>query len=135
MLKPDASIMVGLSVAGVVFAVHSQATPSQADIQALPPGTQDIDASERKATILSVGIVSGISLIAKDPTVFLIGSVATLAMAFWTRHSNWKDTSSGIVGGVSQAGSPNTTPEATVAETTPYTMYSGANDFVGQATM
>lgn len=128
-LKPEASIMTGLTVAAVVFAMHTQATPSQADIQALPAGTKDVDDAERKATIMSAGVVAGISLLAKDPTVFIIGSVMVVGLAFWTRHSNYLDSDSGIVGGVSRAGSPNTMPEAEVAQTTPYTMY--GNDYVG----
>lgn len=134
MLKPEASISVGLAVMGVVFAIHSQATPPQADIQALPPGTTDVDASERTATIMSVGVVSGISLLTKDATIFFLGSMATLGMALWTRHSNYKDTSAGTVGGTSTAGSPNTQPVAEVADTTPYTMQSTGgtgSDFVG----
>lgn len=129
-LKPEASIMTGLAVGSVVFALHTQATPSQADIQALPAGTKDVDGAERKATIISAGVVAGISLLAKDPTVFIIGSAMVIGMAIWTRHSNWLDSASGIVGGVSRAGSPNTMPEAEVAESVPYTMYNN-NDFVG----
>jgi hypothetical protein len=125
-LKPEYSVMSGLTVGAVVFAIHAQATPTQADIQALPAGNKDVDSAERKATIMSAGIVAGISLLAKDPTIFIIGSAATLAMALWTRHSNWsmdgkylspKDSSG--------AGSANSPVAASVAETTPYTMFSG----------
>ncbi len=130
-LKPEYSVMTGLSVAGVVFAIHSQATPSQADIQALPAGTHDVEVSERQATWISAGVVSGISLIAKDPTVFVMGSAMVIGMALWTRHSNWKDGMTGLIGGVSQAGGPNTPPETDVAETVPYTMFSSGSDFVG----
>jgi hypothetical protein len=131
-LKPEYSILTGLSVAGVVFAVHSQANPSQADIQALPAGNQDVDQSERKATIMSAGLVSAISLIAKDPTVFVMGSAMVIGLALWTRTSNWKDSAMNTIGGVSQAGSPNAPVETTVAETTPYTMFSGgSSEFVG----
>lgn len=129
-LKPEASIMTGLAVAAVVFALHVQATPSQADIQALPAGTKDIDSAERKATVMSAGVVSGISLLAKDPTIFVIGSAMVIGMAVWTRHSNWMDSASGVIGGVSRAGSPNTMPEAEVSESVPYTMYNN-NDYVG----
>jgi|SRR3954463_3387774 len=129
-LKPEASIMTSLAVAAVVFALHVQATPTQADIQALPAGTKDIDSAERKATIMSVGVVAGISLLAKDPTVFVVGGLFATGMAVWTRHSNWMDSASGIVGGVSRAGSPNTMPEAEVSESVPYTMYNN-NDYVG----
>lgn len=130
-LKPEYSVMTGLAVMGTVFAVHAQATPSQADIQALPAGNHDIDQAERKATYMGVGIVSVVSLIAKDPTIFVMGSIGVVGMAFWTRHSNWKDSATNTLGGVSQAGSPNTPPVAEVSETVPYTMFSADSGFVG----
>jgi len=107
-LKPEFSVMGGLAVGAIVFAIHSNATPSQADIQALPAGTPDIDRAERNATYLSVGIVAGVSLIAKDPTIFVMGAVMTTAMALWTRHSNWTE---------SIGGKYLTTPEAAAAGT------------------
>ncbi|MYR11937.1 hypothetical protein GTY62_15255 [Streptomyces sp. SID724] len=125
-LKPDAGVLAGLAVGTVVFAIHSNATPPQADIQALPAGTPDIDVAERKATWISAGVVAGISLLAKDPTIFLIGSAATIAMALWTRNSNWAES----VGGrylspseAAQAGTGSTGPAP--VETEAYEMFQG----------
>lgn len=126
-LKPEAGVLAGLAVVTVVFAIHQNATPSQADIQALPAGTPDIDAAERKATWMSALAVSGISLLAKDPTIFIMGSAATVGMALWTRNSNWLE---GIGGRFlspaeqSQAGSANTGPAP--VETEPYVMFGGS---------
>lgn len=118
-LKPEFSVMGGLAVGAIVFAIHSQATPTQADIQALPAGTPDIDRAERKATILSAGVVSGISLIAGDPTIFVIGAVMTTAMALWTRHSNYSESIGGkyLSGPESAAsGTTSTGPEPVSTE-------------------
>lgn len=132
-LKPEYSVMSGLAVGAVVFAIHSNFTPDMADIQALPSGTKDIDSAERKATYLSAGIVAGISLLAKDPTIFVIGSVVTVAMAFMTRHANYSD---GTVGKYlspsesSQAGSANSPlAEDTSQVTTPYEMFQSTGEF------
>jgi len=119
-LKAEFSIMGGLAVASVVFAIHTQFTPPQADIQALPSGTPDIDKAERKATYMSAGVVSGISLIAKDPTIFVIGSAMTIAMAFMTRHANWTESIGGkyLTGAdAAAAGSANTGPAPAEVET------------------
>jgi hypothetical protein len=59
-----------------------------ADIRVGEPNDDNIDRGERAATWLSVGAVSLVSLLVKDPMVFIIGGAATLAMAWWTRHSN-----------------------------------------------
>jgi len=130
-LAPEASVMTGLAVSAVVIAVHAEATPRMTDIQALPSGNKDIDSAERKATIMSVGIVAGISLLAKDPVILLIGSAATVAMAFWTRHSNWSmDGRYTTPADASAAGSANSPVEKEqVADTTPYTMFQ--SEFVG----
>ncbi len=87
-LKPEASIGVGLAVAGVVWSIHSNATPALVDVRASEPNDEDIDKAERLATWTSVGVVSGISLIAKDPTIFVIGGAMTVAVAWWYRHAN-----------------------------------------------
>jgi hypothetical protein len=120
-LKPEYSVMGGLAVGAIVFAIHSNATPSMADIQALPAGTPDIDRAEKNATIMSAGVVAGISLIARDPGIFIIGSVMAIGMAWWTRNSNWMESVGGkylTVAEEGKAGSANTGPAA--AETAPY---------------
>lgn len=120
-LKPEFSIMGGLAVGAIVFAIHSQATPTQADIQALPAGTPDIDKAEKNATILSAGVVGGISLIARDPGIFMIGSAMAIAMAWWTRNSNYMESIGGkYLSGPeeSKAGSANSGPAP--AETEAY---------------
>jgi hypothetical protein len=87
-LEPSASIGVGLATAGLVLAIHSQATPSMADIRVASPNDDHIDGSERAASWLSVAIVSGVSLLAKDPTIFIIGGATVVAIAWWTRYGN-----------------------------------------------
>jgi hypothetical protein len=87
-LPAGASLGVGLATAGLVIAIHSQATPSMADIRVGNPNDDDIDRSERAASWLSVGIVASISLVAKDPTIFIIGGATVVAMAWWTRYGN-----------------------------------------------
>lgn len=87
-LQPSQSVGIGLATAGLVLAIHSQATPTMADIRVGQPGDDQIDRGERAATWLSVGVVSAISLLTKDPTIFIIGGLSTVAMAWWTRHSN-----------------------------------------------
>lgn len=125
--------MAGLAVAGVVYAIHSNFTPSNADIQGLPSGNKDVDSSERQATILSIGIVSGISLLAKDPTIFVMGSFATVAMAFMTRHAVWTDSSSApmaMAPGQSAASANDLAAGPQMTATEAYTMYQ-PSQFVG----
>ena len=138
-LRPEASIATGLAVAGVVYAIHSQATPTMADVQALPAGNADVDHAERRATWLSIGVVSGISLLAKDATVLVIGAAATVAMAFMYRHANWTESMTGLLHPRAGSGqSPvSSGPPADALTAGPQmsatdasNMYSGASEFV-----
>lgn len=124
-LKPEASIMSGLAVAGVVYAIHSNFTPSVADIAGLPAGNKDVDSAERQATWLSIGVVSGISLLARDPGIFLIGSFATIAIALMTRNATWTETATGLVGMTGNAAKSAVSADDSavgpqMSDTTPY---------------
>jgi hypothetical protein len=123
-LKPEFSIMGGLAVGSIVYAIHANATPTQADIRALPPNTQDIDKAERAATWLSVGVVAGISLLARDPGIFMIGSATAIGMAVWTRHSNGIESTAGRYLSPSEeltAGTESSGPQQ--ADTEPYQIF------------
>lgn len=88
MLKPDASLGVGLATAGVVFGIYSQATPSIADIRVGDQNDEQIASSDKTALWTSIVIVSGVSLIARDPTIFILGGSMALVMTWWTKHAN-----------------------------------------------
>lgn len=131
-LKPEASVMSGLAVAALVYGIHANFTPSVADIQGLPAGNKDVDVAERKATWVSAGVVSGVSLLAKDPTIFVMGSAMVFAMAFFTRQATWTDTKTGLIAPSpgQSAVSANDLAEGPSMQTKDYTMYAAANDFV-----
>lgn len=132
MLKPEASIGTGLAVAALVYGIHSNFTPTVADMQGLPAGNADVDGAERKATWLSAAIVAGISLIARDPTVFVIGSAATIGLSWFSRHATWTDSKTGpAIGNPGQslvsANDTATGPQMTTAD---YAMFQNASQFV-----
>lgn len=132
MLEPSQSLAVGLGTLGVVYAIHANSTPTLADMQALPAGNADTDAAERKATWLSAGVVCGISLLAKDPTIFVIGSLGTVALAWYSRHATWTEskatpTAAGPGVSVATANELQTGPQMTTAD---YAMFANQSDFV-----
>lgn len=94
--KPEVSLGLGLAVSTIVLAVHSR-LPTQPDIRVGEPGDKDMEASRKQASWVAAGIVSGISLIAKDPTIFIIGGVTVIAMDWLTRVNNWNDPASGLL--------------------------------------
>lgn len=132
-MKPEYSVVSGLAVGGLVVAIHANATPTMADIQSLPAGQPEIAQQEKKATWMCVGIVSIVSLLAKDPTIFVIGALTTAGMSLATKHANWATPGAG--GGkflspseAAQAGSANTGP--VMADTEPTEMFANSgSDF------
>jgi hypothetical protein len=131
-LKPEASLMGGLAVATLVYAIHSNATPTLADMQGLPTGTKDVDQSERRATIMSAGVVAGVSLLARDPGIFVIGSAMTIAMAWMSRHALWTDSKTGpINAGPGQSASANELSQGPQITTQDVHMFAGASEYTG----
>lgn len=91
-LKPDVSLGVALATATVVYGIHSNMTPPVADVRSLESNNGDIQASERAASWISAAVVAGISLLAKDPTIFVVGGTMVVVMAWTTRHADQVDT-------------------------------------------
>lgn len=87
-LPSEAAVATGLTTAVMVYAIHQQSTPTMAEMRVSPAGDPDLDAARRQATWISAAIVAGISLIVRDPTVFIIGGSTVVAMDWWTRYSN-----------------------------------------------
>lgn len=87
-LKRETSLAVGLATGALVWGVYNNALPSIAEMRVSPAHDAHADVTERTATATSVAIVAGISLIAKDPTVFILGGAMTLVLAWWYRHAN-----------------------------------------------
>lgn len=87
-LKPEISVAAGLATAALVFGIYQNATPNIADIRASQPHDDTINSTERMASWTAATAVAGISLIAKDPTIFVFGSGMIIALAWWHRHAN-----------------------------------------------
>lgn len=87
-LKPEASIVVALATATLVYAIYQNATPTLADIRTVEPNNGDIQASERQAAWTAAAVVSGVSLVAKDPNPFILGGGMIIALSWYHRHAD-----------------------------------------------
>ena len=91
-LKPDTSLAIGLASATLAYGTFQAMTPNVADIRATESNNRDIQASERLATWVSGLTVAGISLLAKDANIFIIGGTAVVVLAWSRRHADMVDT-------------------------------------------
>jgi hypothetical protein len=87
-LKPEISIPAALALGVAVYGIFQVNLPNMTEVRAADMGNKDVESAERAATWESAGLVVTISLIAKDPTIFLVGGFITLALAWKYRHAN-----------------------------------------------
>lgn len=88
MLAREASLGVGLATAALVWGVYQSALPTIAEQRIADPDDRDLHAAERTAMWTSIGAVGAVSLIAKDPTVFVLGGAMVIALSWVNRHAN-----------------------------------------------
>lgn len=87
-LKREVSLGVGLATMALVWGIYSTALPSVLDVRAAQPDDRDAAGTERAASWTAAAAVAGVSLIAKDPTVFILGGGMVIVLSWWHRHAN-----------------------------------------------
>jgi hypothetical protein len=125
MLKPEASLSVGLATAALVYATYNGALPSVADVRVAKPNNADVNSSRRLAAFTSAGVVGAVSLMAKDPTVFVIGGAMVIALDWWHRYADQVNPAIGKV-----AGAIGVTPTAAQAGAGDYSSADFASSYV-----
>lgn len=87
--KAEISIPIALATSTVAIALYQRGLPSSADIRVGVPGDETIETVRKQNAWLAAGTVSIVSLLTKDPTVFIIGGLTVVAMDVFTRANNW----------------------------------------------
>jgi hypothetical protein len=88
MLKPEISLPIALATSAVVYGIFQSHLPSVAETRITMPGNANLDAARRTATVTAVAVVAGISLLAHDPTILIIGGTVTVVLDVVNRHAN-----------------------------------------------
>jgi len=106
-LKPNEELMVSTVAVGAVIGVYSGFLPSVADVAAgSTPGqssAKQVHGSVRQAVIASETLIAGMAVLAKSPTLYVVGTTANIVLAWHYHTANAK---SPATGQVSQAGTP-----------------------------
>lgn len=87
-LKPDTSVIVGVSTAALVGFVYSYGLPNLATVGATAAQDMNIDSGRKRAAWTGAAVVAGLSLLTRDKTVFVIGGVTLIALDWHARHAN-----------------------------------------------
>lgn len=84
-LKASEELIVAATGITLVFAIYNNGLPNFADIRADQPGNVNTHKSTKMAAITSTAAVGSLALIAKSPSVFIIGA-ATILFETWKYH-------------------------------------------------
>jgi hypothetical protein len=94
-LKPEVSIPVALATGTVVYTIYNRGLPSTVDVKIGKQGDSNIDTVRKQNAWMAAAVVSGISLLAKDATVFIVGGAMVVGLDWLTRYANWTNPVSG----------------------------------------
>jgi hypothetical protein len=114
-LKPETSITIAALSGLMVYGIFNvEVGPSVTDVKSAAPYNSAINGSTRSATLTSIAVVSGISLLAKDPTIFLVGGSVAALLSWKYKHANTVSPATGQVTMPPTSGqpAPNTTVNA-----------------------
>lgn len=90
-LKPNEEIQVGALTAAVVYGIFQLNAPNLADVRASQPDTpnaQHVHGSVKTAAWTATVVTAGLALLAKSPTIFIIGGVMTVVESWKYFHGN-----------------------------------------------
>jgi hypothetical protein len=87
-LKPEVSLGLAAATATLVWGIFQAHMPPTADVRANETNAS-VESMRKVATIEAIIVVSGISLLAKDPNIFIVGGTMT-AIESWVRmHASY----------------------------------------------
>jgi hypothetical protein len=88
-LKPEVSLTVAAATGALVYTIFSAELPSMADVHAANAHNPFISRSVNSAGWTAAAAVAGISLLAKDPTVFVVGGAMAAFLTWRAKHANF----------------------------------------------
>lgn len=90
-LKPENELVISGVTAGIVYAIFSNGVPNLADVRAdemsTTPGSTCMNTYKtvNTATLTAAAVVTGVALLSRSKTVFVVGGAMTLIEA-WKYH-------------------------------------------------
>lgn len=85
LLKPSEEIQVAGLSAAIVYGIFSLNTPNLADVRYDVPGNKNTYKAVNNATWTSAVVIASIALLAKSPTVWIVGG-GMILLESWKHH-------------------------------------------------
>jgi hypothetical protein len=87
-LKPEVSLTLAVTTGALVWGIFQSHLPPTADVRA-NQNNNAVESTRKVATMEAIVVVSGISLLCKDPNIFIVGGAMT-AIESWIRmHASY----------------------------------------------
>lgn len=91
MLKAEVSVPVALATAALTWGIYQIALPTLADARGVEANNKDLASAENTALILAAGVAGGVSILAHDPTPFVVAGLLAVALSWTHRKANQTD--------------------------------------------
>jgi len=89
-LRPEISVPAAIATATVVYAIQGRSLPPQIEMRANPEvGDEMVESTRKQNAWMAAATVAGISLIARDPVIFIVGGAMVVALDWMTRINNY----------------------------------------------
>jgi hypothetical protein len=99
-LKPNEEIQVSALSAAVVYGIFQVNAPNLADVRASRPGNAHVHGSVKTAAWTATAVTAGLALLAKSPTIFIVGGVMTVIESWKYFHANTIAPATGVPSGM-----------------------------------
>lgn len=87
-MSPPVSIGLGLALGALVGLMYQHGLPSLIDHRVGDQDDEIAAKAERTITRTTALLVTGVALLAKDPTVFVMGGASVVGFALLHKHAN-----------------------------------------------
>jgi hypothetical protein len=87
-LKPEHSLGASLAVMAIDFGIFQMNMPMLADVKAADPHNSHIDSSRKASTWTAISVSAALSLLARDPNIFIFGGGFAVVLDVYYRHAN-----------------------------------------------
>lgn len=86
-LSPEGSLVLGATVAGMVYATYQLDVGPVSTVAATDANHPVLETSRKKAGYTSLILVGSLALLARDPNIVILGGAAVIAMEAHYRHA------------------------------------------------
>jgi hypothetical protein len=96
-LSGENSIIASLSTVALVMGIYAMKVGPISDVHATDVMDGNMAASVKKAGIEAVAVVAGVTLLAKDPNIAILGGATIIAEELFYRHALMADPANGQI--------------------------------------